>query len=112
MTAAEIVLVLVANGVLILAMWVRHGGLDQLSTLGGALTGIGQVTALYGTYLALIQLVLMSRSPWLDQVFGMDRLAAVHRWIGFATVWLLLGHGVFTTIGYGLGDRQTRSPSS
>ena len=49
----------------------------------------------------------MSRSPWLDQVFGMDRLAAAHRWIGFATVWLLLGHGVFTTIGYAaIGDRS------
>ena len=105
-TAREIVLVLVANGALILAMWIRHGGLDQASTLGGILTGIGQLTALYGTYLALIQLVLMSRSPWLDQAFGMDRLAAAHRWIGFATVWLLLGHGVFTTVGYAIGDHR------
>ena len=105
-TAVEIFLVLVANGALIFAMWVRHGGLDQASTFGGILTGIGQLSALYGTYLALIQLVLMSRTPWLDQVFGMDRLATAHRWIGFTTVWLLLGHGVFTTVGYAIGDRQ------
>jgi predicted ferric reductase len=104
-TALEVALVLVANGVVIGAMWVRHGGLDQSSSFGGILTGVGQLTALFGTYLALIQLVLMSRSPWLDQVFGMDRLAAAHRWIGFATVWLLLGHGIFTTIGYAVGDR-------
>ena len=103
--AIEIVTVLSANGVLILAMWIRHGGLEQLSTLAGQLTAIGQVTALFGTYLALIQLVLMSRSPWLDQVFGMDGLAVAHRWLGFATVWLLLGHGIFTTFGYALGDR-------
>ena len=103
--ATEIVAVLVANGVLILGMWLRHGGLDQLSTLDGQLTAIGQLTALFGTYLALVQLVLMSRSPWLDQVFGMDGLAVAHRWLGFATVWLLLGHGVFTTVGYALGDR-------
>ena len=103
--AIEIVTVVGANGVLILAMWIRHGGLDHLSTLGGQLTAIGQVTALFGTYLALIQLVLMSRSPWLDQVFGMDGLAVAHRWLGFATVWLLLGHGIFTTFGYALGDR-------
>lgn len=102
--AAEIVAVLLANGVLILAMWLRHGGLEQLSTPAGILTAIGQLTALYGTYLALIQLVLMSRSPWLDQVFGMDGLAVAHRWLGFTTVWLLLGHGVFTTVGYVLGD--------
>ena len=103
--AAEIVAVLVANGVLILGMWLRHGGLDQLSTLDGQLTAIGQLTALFGTYLALVQLVLMSRSPWLDQVFGMDGLAVAHRWLGFATVWLLLGHGLFTTVGYALSDR-------
>lgn len=102
--AYEIVGLLVGNGLLIAAMWIRHGGLDQLATLGGQLTAIGQVTALYGTYLALIQLVLMSRSPWLDQVFGMDGLTAAHRWLGFATVWLLLGHAVFTATGYALGD--------
>ena len=94
--ATQIVAVLVANGVLILGMWLRHGGLDQLSTLDGQLTAIGQLTGLFGTYLALLQLVLMSRSPWLDQVFGMDGLAVAHRWLGFATVWLLLGHGLFT----------------
>ena len=102
--AAEIVAILVANGVLILAMWLRHGGLEQLSTLGGQLTAIGQLTGLYGTYLALIQLVLMSRSPWLDQVFGMDGLAVAHRWLGFATVWMLLAHGLFITVGYSMGD--------
>ena len=103
--ATQIVAVLVANGVLILGMWLRHGGLDQLSTLDGQLTAIGQLTGLFGTYLALLQLVLMSRSPWLDQVFGMDGLAVAHRWLGFATVWLLLGHGLFITVGYALGDR-------
>ena len=103
-TAIEIVAVLIANGVLIAGMWLRHGGLDQLPSPGGPLVAVGQVTALYGTYLTLIQLVLMSRSPWLDQVFGMDGLAVAHRWLGFATVWLLLGHGVFTTVGFALGD--------
>jgi predicted ferric reductase len=102
--AAEIVAVLVANGVLILAMWLRHGGLEQLSTLGGQLTAIGQLTALFGTYLALIQLVLMSRSPWLAQALGTHGLAVAHRWLGFATVWLLVGHGVFTTVGYAASD--------
>lgn len=104
--AVEILGVLIANGVVIFAMWLRHGGLEQFSTLGGQLTAIGQVTALYGTYFALIQLVLMSRSPWLDQVFGMDGLAVAHRWLGFATVWLLLAHGIFITVGYALGDQS------
>ncbi|MEO8252030.1 MAG: ferredoxin reductase family protein [Chloroflexota bacterium] len=96
---------LVGNGLFIVAMWWRHGGLDQLSTPGGGLTAAGQLTALLGTYLALVQVVLMSRSPWLDQLFGMHRLAAWHRWIGFSVVWLLLGHGVLTTVGYATFDK-------
>jgi predicted ferric reductase len=97
--------ILIGNGLFIVAMWWRHGGLAQLSTTSGLLSGAGQLTALLGTYAALVQLVLMSRSPWLDQLFGMHRLAAWHRWIGFATVWLLLGHGVLTTVGYAATDR-------
>ncbi len=87
-------------------MWVRHGGLDLLPTPGGPFTAAGELTALIGTYLALIQLVLMGRSPWLDEAFGMDQLAWAHRWLGFATVWLIGAHGVLTAVGYAQGDGQ------
>lgn len=103
---SDVVAVLVAQAILIGLMWIRHGGLDQLGDgPTGILLAIGQVTALYGTYLALIQLVLMSRSPWLDATFGMDGLAVAHRWLGFATVWLLLAHAIASTIGYAFSDR-------
>ncbi len=102
---SDVVSVLVAQVVVVAVIWVSHGGLDQLGEgPSGILTAIGQVTALYGTYLALIQLVLMSRSPWLEETFGMDGLAVAHRWLGFATVWLLLAHAVASTIGYALAD--------
>jgi predicted ferric reductase len=102
--STDVAALLLGNAVLIVAMWVRHGGLDQLHTLGGMLTAIGQLTALFGTYVALVQLVLMSRSPWLDEAFGMDRLAWWHRWLGFATVWLIAAHGLATLTGYALND--------
>jgi predicted ferric reductase len=100
----DVVWVLGLNAVVIFAMWLRHGGLDDLSAPGAIPTAIGQLAGMYAAYLALLQLVLMSRSPWLDQVFGMDRLAWAHRWLGFATVWLIVGHGIFITIGYAFGD--------
>jgi predicted ferric reductase len=100
--SADVVALGVGNGVLIVAMWVRHGGLDQLSSFGGMLTAGGQLTALLGTYIALIGLVLMSRSPWLDRSFGLPRLAQWHRWIGFSCVWLLVAHTVLTTVGFAL----------
>ena len=96
-----------ANAVLIVLMWIRHGGVDQLGTVAGIATATGQVTALLGTYLAMLQLLLMSRAPVLDRLFGRDKLTLAHRWIGFGTVWLLVAHGIFTTIGFAMADGQS-----
>jgi len=90
------------NGVLIVGMWIRHGGLSELTSVGAVLIAGGQLTALLGTYVALIGLVLMSRSPWLDRLIGGPRLAHWHRWVGFSCVWLLVAHTVLTTVGFAL----------
>jgi predicted ferric reductase len=102
--ASDVYAFLIGNAIVILAMWVRHGGLHSLETPAGIVTAIGEIAALYGTYLVLVQLVLMSRSPWLDQVFGQDRIIAAHRWVGFGAIWLLVAHFIFTTIGFGMAD--------
>jgi predicted ferric reductase len=88
-----------------MGLWIRHGGITAATGPGGLETAIGQVTALLGTYAVLVQLLLMSRIAWLERAIGLDRLAVWHRWTGFATVWLLLAHVAFTTIGYANGDR-------
>jgi predicted ferric reductase len=102
-TANDVYALLIGNAVLILGMWIRHGGIAELATTSGIFTAAGEISALYGTYLVLIQLILMSRSPWLDQVFGQDKITAAHRWIGFGAIWLLVGHAFLTTIGYAMG---------
>ena len=101
--AGDLYAILGANLLLIGGMWVRHGNLRELSTTAGIFTAIGELAALYGTFLVLIQLVLMSRSPFLDQIFGQDRITDAHRWVGFGAIWLLVAHFVFTTIGYAMG---------
>ncbi len=102
-TANDFYAILGGIAVLIGAMWVRHGGLNELGTTAGIFTAAGEISALYGTYLVLIQLILMSRSPWLDQVFGQDVITDAHRWVGFSAIWLLVGHAVLTTVGYAMG---------
>jgi predicted ferric reductase len=102
--ASDLGALLVGIAVLIVLMWVRHGGASALGSPAGALTAAGQLAALLGTYAALVQLVLVSRSPLLDQVVGPDRLAVAHRWLGFATAWLIGSHVLFTTSGYALGE--------
>ena len=105
--ASDLAAIAFGNGLLIVGMWVRHGNLIELDSLGGILTAGGQLTALLGTYLVLIQLVLMARSPWLDQLFGSAGLVDAHRWLGYGAVTLLAGHVVLTTVGYAIGDGST-----
>ncbi len=100
--AGDIYAILGGNALLILGMWIRHGNMHELATPAGVFTAVGEISALYGTYLVLIQLILMSRNPWLDQVFGQDRITAAHRWVGFSAIWLLVTHAVFTTVGYSM----------
>lgn len=86
-------------GLVIAAMWIRHDGLQRERLLA-----IGEVTALAGTYLSLVGILFASRAPWLDQVFGADGLRTAHKWIGFASVWLIGAHGIFSTFAYAGAD--------
>jgi predicted ferric reductase len=91
-----------ALGAVLALMWLRHGGLAQEPVLA-----IGQVTAIAGTYAALVGVLLASRAPWLDQVFGSDELRRIHGLLGFASVWAIGAHAVTSTLafaGNALGD--------
>ena len=88
--ATEIVAVLVANGVLILGMWLRHGGLDQLVDARRAAhrdrPAHRAVRHLPGARPARPDVAQPVARPGRSAWTG---LAVAHRWLGFATVWLL-----------------------
>ena len=58
------------------------------------------MTGLVGTYLVVVEVLLMGRVPWLDRVIGMDRLATWHRRNGEYSICLLVAHAVLTVWGY------------
>jgi predicted ferric reductase len=96
-----------ANAVVVLAFWWASTGLQQHRGLGDELNALGRITGLLGTYLVLWQLLLMTRQPWLDAAFGMEKLAPLHRWNGYLALGLLVAHAVFQTLGYQLVDGLT-----
>jgi predicted ferric reductase len=95
------------NALLILGFWWFSSGFEITRTASDAFNGLGRVTGLLGTYLVLWQLLLMGRLPWLEHAFGLERMAVLHKWNGYLAIGLLLGHGVFQTLGYQLGDGKT-----
>ncbi|WP_404349109.1 ferredoxin reductase family protein [Phycicoccus jejuensis] len=82
------------------ALWVQDGGVQDLGTLAGALTSTGRLTGLVASALLLLQVVLMARVPWVEQAWGQDELARVHRLVGFTSFTLLVVHIGLITLGY------------
>ncbi|MEA3019082.1 MAG: hypothetical protein QOI47_606 [Actinomycetota bacterium] len=101
--AWDVGVVVAANAAIVVGLWLRHGGIDAMSGAGGQLTAAGQLTGLIGTYVVLIELLLMSRIGWLERSVGFDRLAVWHRWTGFSAVVLLSAHAALITLGYAAG---------
>lgn len=96
--------VFAVNAVIIIGFWWFSSGFEMTRNASNTFNGIGRVTGLLGTYLVLWQLLFMARLPWLEHVFGLERMAVLHKWNGYLAIGLLVGHGVFQTLGYQLGD--------
>lgn len=67
---------------------------------GGIANGLGILTAMAGTYLALLGCLLMARLPWIEREVGQDRLTAWHRVLGPYALVLISLHVALTTLGY------------
>jgi predicted ferric reductase len=90
-------------------VWAK-GGEDQASgflwqNTGQGFQNIGRITALQGGFLALVELLLLARLPFLERFFGFDRLTNWHRWLGHTVLWLVLAHVVFSVWGYAKADQ-------
>ncbi len=105
LVAGVLVTIVAANAVLIVWLWVHGGNLKAGQSTGEWLTSIARITGLLGAYLALLEVLLLARLPWLERLIGFDRLTVWHRWNGHACLDLVLAHVVFSVWGYALMDK-------
>ena len=99
--------VIAVGAIAVIGLWWTDTSGRSLHTLADQLTAAGRITGLVGTYLVLVQVVLMARLPWLDRWIGTDRMAAWHRSNGEYTIGLLVTHTVLITWGYAAQDRTS-----
>jgi predicted ferric reductase len=92
--------VTVFSMLIVVALWVRNQGLQQLTDAATGLDSLGRLTGLVAADLLLIQVFLMARVPVIERAYGQDRLARAHRLVGFASFDLMLAHVVLITFGY------------
>jgi predicted ferric reductase len=69
------------------------------------ITSISRICALLGSYLAIVGLVLVSRISWIEKSVGHDRLVVWHRKLGPYSLYLIVFHVFFVTLGYAGHDR-------
>ena len=90
----------IASVVVVVVLWLVQGSVRDFGTDGGTATGFGRLTGLLAADLLLIQVLLMARIPWVEQVWGQDELTRRHRLVGFSSFWLMCVHVVLVTVGY------------
>jgi predicted ferric reductase len=96
---------LAANAIVIVWLWGGNGNLASVHNWGDLAASVGRLTGLLSAYLALVQILLLARLPWLERLLGFDGLTMWHRRNGKLTLYLVLAHVVFITIGYATMDR-------
>jgi predicted ferric reductase len=102
--SAALLVLFVGNAVAIVWLWYHGGNITGIDDSAEALTSVARLTGLLGAYLALVQVLLLARIPWLERVVGFDRLTVVHRWNGHVCIDLVIAHTVLVIWGYALLD--------
>ena len=77
----------------------------DLHVRGGVAMFAGGMAGLVGMYLALVQLLLISRVPQVERVLGQDGLLRWHRRVGPFPISLLVVHAVVITIAFAQAAR-------
>jgi predicted ferric reductase len=86
----------VASVVAVVCLWVRNEGAQTFDEGSRVIGSAGLLTGLLASDLMVLQVVMMARIPWVERAWGHDLLARRHRWVGFASFWLMVMHvGLF-----------------
>jgi hypothetical protein len=80
----------IGSVVAVVCLWLRNEGLASLTGDPGVVGSLGLLTGLLCADLMVLQVVLMARIPWVERAWGHDVLARRHRWVGFASFWLMV----------------------
>jgi predicted ferric reductase len=83
--------------------WATGGGVQDLGSWADGLTSTGRLTGLLASVLLLLQVLLMARVPVLEHAFGQEKLARIHRLVGFTSFNLMIAHVGLITWGYAAG---------
>ena len=93
-----------ATVVFVLATFFFDGGLNGVTDFVTGLGAFSRLTALVATDLLLIHILLVSRVPWLERLYGHDRTTIAHKKLGKPILYLVIAHFLASLIQYSIFD--------
>jgi len=96
-----------ASIVVVTAMFLVNTGVKSISDVPSALASIGRLTALIGTDLLLVHMLLIARIPWVDRLYGLDKSTEQHKKLGKPILYLILAHFAASVVNYAMVDSKT-----
>jgi predicted ferric reductase len=85
-------------------MFLVDGGLKGVHDVPSALNAVSRLTALVGTDLLLIHMLLIARVPWIDKFYGHDRATLAHKKLGKPVLYLVIAHFLASLISFAITD--------
>jgi len=93
--------------VLVVAMFFLDGGAAKFGSITDALGAISRLTALVGTDLLLIHTLLVARVPWLDNLYGHDKVTIAHKKLGKPILYIIVAHFLASLIQFAILDGKS-----
>lgn len=90
--------------VLVISMFFLDGGAAKFGSLTDILSSISRLTALVGTDLLLIHTLLVARVPWLDKLYGHDKVTIAHKKLGKPILYIITAHFLASLIQFAIAD--------
>jgi predicted ferric reductase len=85
--------------------FVANGGIAKAYDLASWFNALNRLSALIGTSLLLIHMILIARVPWLERILGLDKLTHAHKKLGKPLLYILVLHTITALISYSLLDQ-------
>ncbi len=85
--------------VLLVVGWAVNSA-HTLTLPGGRLIALSRLFGLLATYCILLEVLLMSRTPYFEENFDLQEMVDLHRWNGYGILASISAHTVFVTMGY------------
>ncbi|MEN9993295.1 MAG: hypothetical protein RLY83_865 [Actinomycetota bacterium] len=96
-----------ATVVFVAAMFFMDGGAAKFATLNDILQSTSRLTALIGTDLLLIHTLLVARVPWLDKLYGHDKVTIAHKKLGKPILYVISAHFLASLIQFAIADGKS-----